>query len=61
MPHKINRFVAWVDSVDHGKGMIRGDRNLFIRDIVRKAAERPQPVSGNEDWKTLYAKSIKVK
>jgi FOG: PKD repeat len=61
MPHKINRFIAWCDSVDHGKGMIRGDRNLFIKDIVRKAAERPQPVSGTEDWKTLYEKSIKVK
>jgi PKD repeat protein len=61
MPHKINRFTAWVDSVDHGKGMVRGDRNLFIRDIVRKSSDRPQTASGTEDWKTLYEKSVKLK
>jgi PKD repeat protein len=61
IPHKINRFTAWVDSVDHGKGMLRGDRNLFIRDIVRKSSDKPQTVSGTEDWKTLYEKSIKLK
>jgi hypothetical protein len=62
MPHKINRFTAWVDSVDHGKGgMLRGDRKLYIKTIARSAAERPQPVSGNEDWKTLFEKSIRLK
>ena len=61
LPHKINRFIAWVDSVDHGKGMLRSVSNLYIRDLKRIAADRPQPVSGNEDWKTLYEKSIKVK
>jgi PKD repeat protein len=61
IPNKINRFTAWVDSVDHGKGMLRGDRNLFIRDIVRKTSDRPQTVSGREDWKTLYEKSVRLK
>jgi PKD repeat protein len=61
LPHKINRFTAWVDSVDHGKGMLRGERNLYVKDIVRKASDKPQPVSGNEGWKTLYEKSVRVK
>jgi hypothetical protein len=61
LPHKINRFTAWVDSVDHGKGMLRGARKLYIKDITRNAADKPQPVSGNEDWKTLYEKSVRVK
>lgn len=61
MPHKINRFTAWVDSVDHGKGMLRGAKNYYLKAITRNAADKPQPVFGNEDWKTLYEKSIKVK
>jgi PKD repeat protein len=61
IPHTINWFIAYVDSVDHGKGMLRGDRKLFIRDIVRKSSDRPQIVKGTEDWKTLYEKSVKVK
>jgi PKD repeat protein len=61
MPHKINWFTAWVDSVDHGKGVLRGERNLYIKAITRSAADRPQPVSGTKDWKTLYEKSVKLK
>jgi hypothetical protein len=61
LPHKINRFTAYVDSVDHGKGMLRGDRKFFIRDIVRKSSDWLQTVSGTDDWKILYERSIKVK
>jgi PKD repeat protein len=61
LPHKINRFTAYVDSVDHGKGMLRGDRKFFIRDIVRKSSDCLQTVSGTDDWKILYERSIKVK
>ena len=59
MPHKINRFIAWVDVADHSKG-VRGKRSLIIRSIERKADEKVRTFSGTEDWKTLYEKSVKL-
>jgi PKD repeat protein len=59
LPHKIT---AWVDIVDHGKGAIRASgRTYYIKDIVRKASDKPRSFTDNLDWKTLYEKSIKVK
>jgi PKD repeat protein len=60
LPHKINRFIAWVDVADHSKG-VRDKRSLIIRSIERKADEKVRTFSGTEDWKTLYEKSVKLK
>ncbi len=62
-PHKINRFVAWVDVADHGKGERAREKTLVIKKIERKTDDKEQftmPESSS-DWQTLYARSIKVK
>ena len=61
MPHKINRFVAWVDIADHSKGEGRGDKTLVIKKLERKAEDKSRDISETEDWQTLYDKSIKLK
>ena len=61
IPHKINRFIAWVDIVDHGKGALRGDRRLFLKSVERIPAFRPRTFPGTGDWKTLYEKSVRLK
>jgi PKD repeat protein len=62
MPNKINRFTAWVDSVDHGKGMlVRGDRKLFLKSLERKASDKVMPERSSVEWQALYERSIKVK
>lgn len=61
MPHKINRFVAWVDYVQHTKGDGTRDRTMVIKKLERKADDKSLVNSENEDWKTLYDKSIKIK
>jgi hypothetical protein len=63
LPHKINRFVAWVDYVDHGKGVARGSREVIIKKFERKVAQKEKHLtgSGNEDWQMLLKKSIRVK
>jgi hypothetical protein len=61
LPNKINRFIAYVDIVDHGKGEARRDRKMVIRKLERKATDKvqPGPYSDTEDWKVLYDKSVK--
>ncbi len=63
IPHKINRFVAWVDVVDHGKGEGRRDKSYVIKRLERKTDDRPQPSYSTEtdDWKKLFDRSIKVR
>ncbi len=63
IPHKINRFTAWVDYYEnHGKGTASDRRGGAIVKFVRKADQRTAaPVAGTEGWKELYARSIKVK
>jgi PKD repeat protein len=63
MPHKINRFTAWVDVADHSKGEGRSSEKSFvIKKIERKPDEKGQysMAGSNSDWKELYARSIKV-
>lgn len=62
MLNKINRFVAWVDYVDHGKG-VRGTRDMVIRKLERKVSDVKPPLSdsGTENWQELYDRSVKVK
>ncbi len=63
LPNKINRFIAYVDYVDHGKSAGRRDGNLVIKRIERKASEisQPGPYPNNENWKVLFDKSVKKK
>lgn len=65
LPHKINRFIAYVDSVRPGpvKGSGRGTRTVMINKLERKASDKRQTAadSGSEDWQELYNKSIKLK
>jgi hypothetical protein len=63
LPHKINRFVAWVDYVVASKGDGRRVITPVIRKVERKVTERTNYVTnlGTEGWKDLYARSIKAK
>jgi PKD repeat protein len=61
MPHKINRFTAWVDYVEHTKSDGTRDRTMVIKKLERKSSDKSMISNDTEDWKTLYDKSIKVK
>ncbi len=63
LPNKINRFIAWVDIVDHGKGEGRREKSYVIKRFERKIDDKPQPTDSplTSDWKQLYDKSIKVR
>ncbi len=63
MPNKINRFLAYVDFADHGKGERTRERTFILKKLERKAADRIQPEisSSTENWQDLYDKSIKLK
>jgi hypothetical protein len=56
LPHQINRFIAWVDYVEHAKGAGRGARTLVIKKFERKAIDKRQPAadSGTQNWQVLY-------
>ena len=63
MPHKINRFIAYVDIVDHGKGDRTDDKTYILRKFERKAADKEQSLSitSTDNWQELYDRSIKMK
>jgi len=63
LPNRINRFVAYVDYVDHGKGEGRSGRNIIIRKIERRADNRLLSPEGPDTagWQELYEKSVKVR
>jgi hypothetical protein len=63
VPHKINRFTAWVDVADHSKGAGIRDKTVVIKKIERKADDKPRltPLSDTDGWQELYSKSIKLK
>jgi PKD repeat protein len=56
MPHRITRFIAWVDTADHGKGVGRGARQVNIKKFERKVKDKRQPVAdvGTEGWQEMY-------
>jgi len=61
LPHKINRFIAWVDYVESGKGIGRGSRELVIKKLERKSGNKAS-ATGSPDtdgWEELYNRSIK--
>ena len=63
LPHKINRFVAWVDYTGGGKGATAHDRTVVIKKLEKRSAGRIQSNSGSgiTDWQELYNKSIRLK
>lgn len=63
MPNKINRFIAYVDYVDHGKGAGRREGAMILKKLERKAIDKRQPVPYSDDanWMILYNKSVKKK
>jgi PKD repeat protein len=63
IPHKINRFTAWVDVVVRTKSGTARDRSYVIKKLERKPDILPQTfVNATTDgWQELYNKSIKVK
>ena len=60
IPHKINRFIAWVDVAVHTKGTARGSRDFIIKKLERKATDKRQPAtdSGTENWQELYNRRV---
>ena len=58
IPNRINRFIAYVDYVEHAKGSGKRDGHLVIRKIERKADDRPQPEASNDTtgWEKLWEK-----
>ncbi len=58
MPNKINRFIAYVDYVDHGKGVGRRDKSMVIKKLERKPEDKKQPEASSDTsgWQELYAK-----
>jgi hypothetical protein len=58
IPNKINRFIAYVDIVDHGKGEGRRDRTIVIKKLERKSADKTQPEASPDinGWQVLYDK-----
>ena len=63
IPHKINRFVAWVDYVGDGKGARAHDRTIVNKKLEKRTSDVKQTAtgSGTDDWKVLYSKSISLK
>lgn len=60
MPNRINRFIAYVDYVEHTKGTAKRDRAVVIKKIERKSTDMFQPgvSSDTEGWKELYEKRV---
>ena len=61
LPNTINRFIAYVDYVDHGKSAVRRGSEIIVKAPGRIASEKRQavPYPDNENWKELYNKSIR--
>jgi len=57
-PNKINRFIAYVDYVDHGKGIARRDGAVIIKKLERKSVDKKQPEASMDTtgWQELYNK-----
>lgn len=60
LAHKITRFIAYVDVAEHGKGVARGNRELILKKLERKAVDKRQPPAdaGTDNWQELYNRSV---
>jgi hypothetical protein len=58
IPNKINRFVAYVDYVEHSKGVGKRDVSMVIKKLERKSEDKKQPEASSDTsgWQELYAK-----
>lgn len=58
IPNKINRFIAYVDIADHGKGEVRRGGAMVIKKIERKSTDKNQPefTADTNGWQVLYDK-----
>jgi hypothetical protein len=56
LPHKINRFTAWVDYVVHSTGKAKGNRSVVIKKLERKPVDKKQFTYDtlSDDWKVLF-------
>lgn len=62
MPHRINRFTAWVDYTGTtAKGTTKIQKSMVIKRFERKPDDKNQPSLTTDDWQTLYNRSIRVK
>jgi len=63
MPNKINRFIAYVDYADHGKGEGKRGRTMVIKKLERKSEDKLQPEASSDisGWQELYKNSIRNK
>ncbi len=63
IPHKINRFIAWVDYVEHNKGAAPGTRSVVVKKFEKVRSVKRQGVTGSdtEGWQELYERSIRIK
>jgi hypothetical protein len=63
IPNKINRFIAYVDYVDHGKGDGRHSRTMIIKKLERKAIDKQQPEASDDitGWEILYNRRVNNK
>lgn len=57
-PNRINRFIAYVDYVDHGKGEGRRSGTMIIKKLERRSDDMKQPevTADTEGWEELYSK-----
>jgi PKD repeat protein len=63
IPHRINRFLAYVDVVDNGKGPGERCRSVVIhkpRGVCLKAPRRSVDAA-TTGWEELYKRSVKVR
>jgi hypothetical protein len=58
IPNAINRFIAYVDIADHGKGEGRRSGVMVIKKLERKSTDKNQPEISNDisGWQVLYNK-----
>jgi hypothetical protein len=58
MPNKINRFIAYVDYAEHGKGTGKRNRTMVIKKLERKLSDKKQPEisSDTSGWEILFNK-----
>lgn len=62
LPNTINRFVAWVEQVNHGKGIAHNRDTYTIKKITRLSSEKVRAiVADTTGWRELYSRSIKKK
>lgn len=63
IPNRINRFTAYVDYVEHGKGEVRSQGRAVIRKLERKYGPQISYIPGADTtgWKQLWLRSVRVK